>query len=538
MGHKKNKAHPGSGQTDNLAEQLKLLTFNADDNELSELEATPLFTAKVQKQAMHASGGRPAGHKTFTQYGLLAADASADVRKARSPGDAHDSRLFYNIAAPSSIFICGNQGSGKSHTLSCLLENCLLPSTANVLPRPLTGIVFHYDTFVADGGGVPCEAAYLASNPAVKVRVLCAPTNFHNMKRVYAKIPRITVHPLRLDERDLNTKRMMGLMGVDDSNSIPLYLHVVQRILRDLRLDQQALASADGRSSQPFQYRKFKAMMEREQLTPAQAAPLKQRLDTLESFMVSKQAYSHSFFTSKAKGNIRKVTQDDLGTDWTPKASQLTIVDLSCPCVKADTACSLFNICLSLFLEQDSSQIGRVIALDEAHKYMGGADGAPAESPDARALTESLLSTIRLQRHQGCRVIIATQEPSVSPALLDLCSVTIVHRFTSPAWLKVLQRHLAGAGAASAVLAKKEDDAPREGGEGDGDDNGLAELFSQIVRLRVGEALLFAPSAAVDVYEAGAGEDGRVFRRLGSGVRKIRVRNRVTADGGRSIMAS
>lgn len=111
----------------------------------------------------------------------------------------------------------------------------------------------------------------------------------------------------------------MGLMGVDDSNSIPLYLHVVQRILRDLRLDQQALASADGRSSQPFQYRKFKAMMEREQLTPAQAAPLKQRLDTLESFMVSKQAYSHSFFTSKAKGNIRKVTQDDLGTDWTPK---------------------------------------------------------------------------------------------------------------------------------------------------------------------------------------------------------------------------
>ncbi|KLU93221.1 hypothetical protein MAPG_12158, partial [Magnaporthiopsis poae ATCC 64411] len=338
-----------SAQTDNLTEQLKLLAFTADNNELTELQATPLFTAKVQKQA-----GAMAGHKAFTQYGLLAADASMDVRKARSPGDAHDSRLFYNIAAPSSIFVCGSQGSGKSHTLSCLLENCLLSSTANVLPRSLTGIVFHYDTFVTDAGGEPCEAAYLASNSAVK--------------KVYAAIPGVTVRPLRLDEKDLNTKRMMGLMGVDDSNSIPLYLHVVQRILRDLRLDQQALAAADGRRSVPFQYRKFKEMMESEELTPAQAAPLKQRLDTLESFMVKKQAYSYNFLTTE-RGSVRKVTPDDLGTDWTPQASQLTIVDLSCPCVKADTACSLFNICLSLFLEQDSSRIGRVVALDEAHKY-------------------------------------------------------------------------------------------------------------------------------------------------------------------------
>lgn len=53
------------------------------------------------------------------------------------------------------------------------------------------------------------------------------------------------------------------------------------------------------------------------------------------------------------------------------KAGKLTIVDLSCPCVPAQTACSLFNICLSLFLEQES-KIGRVVALDEAHKFMGG----------------------------------------------------------------------------------------------------------------------------------------------------------------------
>jgi hypothetical protein len=45
----------------------------------------------------------------------------------------------------------------------------------------------------------------------------------------------------------------------------------------------------------------------------------------------------------------------------------LTIVDLSCPCVTPEGACALFNMALSLFLEQQTT-VGRVVALDEAHK--------------------------------------------------------------------------------------------------------------------------------------------------------------------------
>ena len=60
-----------------------------------------------------------------------------------------------------------------------------------------------------------------------------------------------------------------------------------------------------------------------------------------------------------------------------------------------------------------------------------------SDETTASAFTDSLLSVIRLQRHLATRVIIATQEPTISPKLLDLCSMTIVHRFTSPAWLKV-----------------------------------------------------------------------------------------------------
>lgn len=239
------------------------------------------------------------------------------------------------------------------------------------------------------------------------------------------------------------------------------------------------------------------------------------------------------------------------------QAGHLTIIDLSCPCVTAEAACSLFNVCLSLFLEQEST-IGRVIALDEAHKYM-------TDTAECETLTQALLTTIRLQRHQGARVIISTQEPTISPKLLDLCSVTIVHRFTSPHWLRALKSHLAGA----TVLNKSHCVANADLGYSvDGSpicqDVGM-ELFAQILALRTGEALLFAPSAAVDVLTGtandamtktpssvpnsedflaptvitGNGDADSVtdLLRLEHGFMKIYVRKRITQDGGGSVMA-
>jgi hypothetical protein len=106
-----------------------------------------------------------------------------DALETLPPIQAHaDRRLFFDVTAPSSIFICGSQGSGKSHTLSCLLENCLAISDATVLPKPLSALLFHYDAFISDDGGSPCEAAYLASLSEVKVRVICAPTNLRTIQ--------------------------------------------------------------------------------------------------------------------------------------------------------------------------------------------------------------------------------------------------------------------------------------------------------------------------------------------------------------------
>lgn len=135
---------------------------------LDEIKTAPIFTETARIRAERQASSSGGFDHPFSQYGLLAGDAS---------DNKSDELFYYNVAAPSSTFICGSQGSGKSHTLSCLLENSLFPSVANELPRPLTGIVFHYDTFISDSQGSPCEAAYLSTNAAVRVRVLCAPTN-------------------------------------------------------------------------------------------------------------------------------------------------------------------------------------------------------------------------------------------------------------------------------------------------------------------------------------------------------------------------
>lgn len=151
-----------------LETHLSLLK-NCSDEDANEIFTSPIFTPAAKKGVDAVFSTK----RTFQQYGLLGGDVE---------GNAKDPRLFYNVSAPSSAFICGSQGSGKSHTLSCLLENCLVPSVANILPNPLTGLVFHYDTFVSEASGNICEAAYLASSKDVRVRVLCAPTNTRNIK--------------------------------------------------------------------------------------------------------------------------------------------------------------------------------------------------------------------------------------------------------------------------------------------------------------------------------------------------------------------
>lgn len=155
---------------------LDLLKSN-DERRGEEIENAPIFTADALGTV---SATEPSS--LISQYGFLAGIFEVLEYGTTLHPSTRDPRVFFNVASPSSTFICGSQGSGKSHTLSCILENCLIRSEANELPRPLTGLVFHYDTFISDFGGSPCEAAYLLSDKSIKVRVLCLLTNFQTIQ--------------------------------------------------------------------------------------------------------------------------------------------------------------------------------------------------------------------------------------------------------------------------------------------------------------------------------------------------------------------
>ncbi|KAI1002558.1 hypothetical protein K3495_g5648 [Podosphaera aphanis] len=493
-----------------LNAHLGLLKTSSSNAGKIEILSAPVFTAPVFKHYKAELG----------QYGFFAG-VSDILDKNSTYSTKEDPRVFFNISAPSSAFICGSQGSGKSHTLSCLLENCLMKSDASVLENPLAAIVFHYDTFTSDARGTPCEAAYLASNPKIKVKILCSPTNIETIKRTYSGL-NVTIEPLRINQTDLNTKRMLDLMAVNtEEGPMPLYLHSINRILRELRVEQQ-------KTNSKFNYAAFRSKVKAYAMTPAQLMPLTQRLDTLESFMTKSQVGAH--FLTPSQINSYRQGPEDTTNDWSIHAGTLTIVDLSCPCVTSEGACALFNMCLGLFLEQ-KTDIGRIVALDEAHKYMN-------TSTEATNLTETLLSSIRLQRHLGTRIFISTQEPTISPALLDLCSITIVHRFTSPEWLRCLRQHIAAL-----------DSDKSESGYGilelSSQNYSSREVFAEIVKLGVGEALLFAPSAVVGLeQELGKDEifslcsSGATYttKKLGLEFLKLKIRDRLTEDGGRKSL--
>ena len=61
--------------------------------------------------------------KILPQYGLLGSFHPDGCPQSKDPGD---DRIFVNTNIPFSAFICGVQGSGKSHTTSCLLGETYL----------------------------------------------------------------------------------------------------------------------------------------------------------------------------------------------------------------------------------------------------------------------------------------------------------------------------------------------------------------------------------------------------------------------------
>lgn len=302
--------------------------------------------------------------------------------------------------------------------------------------------------------------------PRERLVVLVSPSYYKQRAAFYGN--HCTVKPLLLRWHSLSADHLKRIMRVKEGDG-QLYVASLLDLLRRYQ-----------RAGRVPKFKQFCDEVTALCSIKGQSAPLEQRLALLESLVAE----------SALNADLRPLG-DDVTSACTPGA--VVVVDLTDPMLSAEEANGVFTVLLEAFRAAPVSKTGagKLLVLDEAHKYMTGAGGD--------GLSAAVVTCARLMRHDGLRLAVSTQSPAaLAPELLELVSVALLHRFHSHDWLAHLAKKLPLAGDA---------------------------VWRRLIALEPGEALMFAarhllpPDAAVDA-------GGHVF--------EVAVRPRLTADRGAS----
>ena len=349
-----------------------------------------------------------------------------------------DENLFLDVSNPFSMVCVGLQGSGKSHTMNVVLENCLISNIFQKFEPPITSLsnemcalVCHYDSNASNS----CEAIGLfepdprvmpdptaakshADDAHVQIRgvqkmiILCSPTSYKQRKEFYSD--KYEVCPLLFEWSTLKADQIKKLMRLN-ANDNQLYVSVILDLLRQYQR-RGKLPSFD----------KFRS--EATECCPGQAqnGPLVQRLKLLEN-MVKESNLNESI--AEYYGDL--ATHFGEGT--------LIIADLTDDMLSKDEANGIFQVLLEQFRNCSDNNVSKVVAFDEAHKYLS--KQSDAEGSDG--LASGIIDTVRNMRHENIRILISTQSPMVLPGeVLELSSITVCHQFQSRDWYSTLKKKI------------------------------------------------------------------------------------------------
>ena len=124
-------------------------------------------------------------------------------------------------------------GSGKSHTVSIILENMLISKFPAIgsLTKPLCGLVLHF----GEGGSssLPNETAWLSRSlsshiTGPPVHVYVSRSSLQTMRTVYACLGNnVVVEPLFFHNSELDAAAILSMMAVGSSESAPLYMQII-----------------------------------------------------------------------------------------------------------------------------------------------------------------------------------------------------------------------------------------------------------------------------------------------------------------------
>ncbi|MFJ7278076.1 hypothetical protein [Kitasatospora sp. NPDC098663] len=381
--------------------------------------------------------------KPTSQYGLLGLCAGRKI--ALDLNETHTISLF------------GVQGGGKSYTLGSILEMASLPAPGvNQLSHPLASIVFHY----SDTEGYAPEFTsmtrpnserdqlavlrerYGAEPAALSDVLLLAPADMVGARK--GDFPDLDVRPLKFSSSELKAAHWRFLMGAVGNQA--LYIRQLGRIMKTSRDNLTLDAIRFG--------------VEQSSLS-----------DSLKQLAYDRLELAAEYIDDNAR------LQDLV------RPGRLIIVDLRDGYIGEDEALGLFVVLMQLFADarHEGQAFNKLVVFDEAHKYI--------RSPD---LVDGLVSSVREMRHKGMSILVASQDPpSVPISLIELSNHMVLHKFTSPAWLKHLQKANA---ALSALTADK------------------------MAALNPGEAFVWSGKATDEAFTRAAV--------------KIRCRPRVTSHGG------
>ncbi|ORY51411.1 hypothetical protein BCR33DRAFT_762168 [Rhizoclosmatium globosum] len=448
----------------------------------------------VKPKGLRAHGMVLANQRTKSNFeessflGMLVDNAASGVEDDGVEAE----EVFLNVHEPFCLVALGVQGAGKSHTMSVILENCLL-STRNQtsgsaadrgmidVKEPMCALVLHYDqnphSLCESTGLINPAAGMVEGVPRLlreRMTVLVSPSYFKQRRDFYGSY--CDVRPLLFSWNSLSADHIKKLMRVDEEGN-QLYMATLLELLRNYQ-----------RADRKPDFRAFLAEVKEASNAKNQEAPLIQRLNILQSFIIESEKNSH----------IRHHALD-LGT--LVQKGNLIVVDLTDPMLSASEVNGVFQLLVEKFRVAPLTNGSKVLALDEVHKFMDG------NSSDG--LSAAILDTVRLMRHDGIRVVLSTQSPrALLPEILELVSVAVMHRFHSRDWFSYLR----------AKIPLEESD------------------FDKIVELEPGEAVVFAGRHLLEARKNYKEGDKEMKREGKQFTFKIGVRPRLTADRGSSRM--
>lgn len=306
------------------------------------------------------------------------------------------------------VSLFGVQGAGKSYTIGSITEMVLRQfSKVNKLPSPMASVIFHYSdsmdyapeftsmVYPNDEVGqlAKLKAEFGAEPGNIKDVILLAPESQVETRK--AEYPDIEVHSIGFDSSELAVKDWMFLLGAMGNDST--YIKELKQIMKACRYDMSLANIRNGVANS-------------DHMSSSQRSLAEQKLDFAEEYITDGNKLQRYL-----------------------KPGRLIIVDLRDEFIEKDEALGLFVVMLNIFssvMNVDGSAFNKFIVFDEAHKYMNN-----------KELVGSITTAIREMRHKGVSIMIASQDPMSLPTeIIELSSIVVMHRFSSPAWVKHVQK--------------------------------------------------------------------------------------------------